>query len=552
MGDARYERHYDRVRSSADPTAEIQAMDDGEIIQALAAASRGPPSPYLANVLASEALNRLHRARLVHDHIAEGIFILDGEGRIVEANPAARRMLGLDLSDLRGRPLAKLCVHDPHDEGHLCDFLRALREGTTVLDGEEMLQGADAKPIRVAYTAAPTAIPGEAGVVVAWRNIGVAAAQRQKLVESEARYRSLFENSPDLIISLDREGRVTELNPAGERIGGVSSEAVRGRTLLPFLSAADQARAHAILAGVFTGKALNAEFRVPLPDGSERIYDALGVPIVVDGEVVGVHGVARNVTHLRALEEEVRTREARHRLISRGVRDHAILLLKPHGEIGDWNPGAEAIFGWSQDEILGSDFSALFEKTPTTQAKVRLAIERSSRGEHADLEAVGERADGTAFYASGVLNAVHDSLGGVTGHVAVLRNASARRRSELRLRRALAMAEACERAHDDLDEGVIRLVDGTIQHANRAALHMIGLDRDEVVGQRIGAFLAPGSIVRLTEALHGPLDEGSFPLRFLHAQGAAMDVDARAWPVMAVEGAPHDGFVLILRRRDPS
>lgn len=60
MGDRRYEEPYDRVKGAEDRRGAITGLDDAEVLQALAGASRGGDA-YLANILATEALNRHRR-----------------------------------------------------------------------------------------------------------------------------------------------------------------------------------------------------------------------------------------------------------------------------------------------------------------------------------------------------------------------------------------------------------------------------------------------------------------------------------------------------------
>ena len=93
MGDLRFEAHHQRVEAAGDPIREIRDMSDAAVVEALAAASRATDA-YLANILATEATNRMHRARSEVVHLGEGLCSLDVHGRILSANPAAEALLG--------------------------------------------------------------------------------------------------------------------------------------------------------------------------------------------------------------------------------------------------------------------------------------------------------------------------------------------------------------------------------------------------------------------------------------------------------------------------
>ena len=71
MGDARFEEPYERLADASDRASALRRLSHAEVIQALAAASRAQ-DPYLANVLATEALNRYRRLAALFAAIALG------------------------------------------------------------------------------------------------------------------------------------------------------------------------------------------------------------------------------------------------------------------------------------------------------------------------------------------------------------------------------------------------------------------------------------------------------------------------------------------------
>lgn len=101
MGDRRFVRDYDAVRAAEDPAAAIGVLSDAGVVQALAGASLNQ-DPYLANVLATEALNRLMRAAAVARSVADGVVVLDRDRRIRLVNAAAEDLLGCREADVLG------------------------------------------------------------------------------------------------------------------------------------------------------------------------------------------------------------------------------------------------------------------------------------------------------------------------------------------------------------------------------------------------------------------------------------------------------------------
>ena len=103
LGDARYQQHYERFLQAEDRAAALGNMTGEEIVQALAAASR-EGEPLLANVLATEAINRMRRVRTAIQHLGEGLCLVDRNGRVTLFNPMAERLTGWSRAEVEGRP----------------------------------------------------------------------------------------------------------------------------------------------------------------------------------------------------------------------------------------------------------------------------------------------------------------------------------------------------------------------------------------------------------------------------------------------------------------
>lgn len=139
MGDARFEHPLRRLLAASDRLGELRRMTDEEVIQALAAASKMPAGDaYVANVLATEAMNRMHRARTLAGALAESeakfraifhsirepLVVGDLARGILDCNPAFERLVGYTAEELRGHtPLLFYDRREEYDE-----LGRALRE----------------------------------------------------------------------------------------------------------------------------------------------------------------------------------------------------------------------------------------------------------------------------------------------------------------------------------------------------------------------------------------------------------------------------------------
>ena len=104
-----------------------------------------------------------------------------------------------------------------------------------------------------------------------------------------------------------------------------------------------------------------------------------------------------------------------HQQMIREIQDYAIILLDTDGTILTWNKGAQSIKGYKEEEILGQNFRIFYlprdreEKLP--EKLIELAV-REGRARH-----IGRRVrkDGTTFWGSILITALHDEAGAIIG-----------------------------------------------------------------------------------------------------------------------------------------
>lgn len=127
------------------------------------------------------------------------------------------------------------------------------------------------------------------------------------LLESEQRYRGLFEHLPDGIL-VHREQRIIFANPASLRLIGAAAEVdVVGRSVLDFVAPAQRAVVSERLAKLrATQMALpGVELKLNRPDRKQIVVEAVSMPLMVDG-VSAVQTIMHDVTERRLLEEQLR------------------------------------------------------------------------------------------------------------------------------------------------------------------------------------------------------------------------------------------------------
>jgi PAS domain S-box-containing protein len=115
------------------------------------------------------------------------------------------------------------------------------------------------------------------------------------------------------------------------------------------------------------------------------------------------------------------------RLLVEAVQDYAIFKQDPDGHISSWNAGAERIKGYTADEIIGQHFRVFYPPDKQESGHPEFELEEALREGTYEEEGWRIRRDGTRFWASVTITAVHDPDGALVGYAKVTRDTTERR-----------------------------------------------------------------------------------------------------------------------------
>ena len=116
------------------------------------------------------------------------------------------------------------------------------------------------------------------------------------------------------------------------------------------------------------------------------------------------------------------------------VQDYGILLLDPDGTVLTWNPGAEAIKGYTAEEAVGQNFSIFYPQDKIDEGFPEKELQIARETGRFEDEGWRVRKDGSQFWANVVLTALRDDEGNLLGFAKMTRDLSDRRLQEQRLR----------------------------------------------------------------------------------------------------------------------
>lgn len=134
---------------------------------------------------------------------------------------------------------------------------------------------------------------------------------RQLLQESEQRFRSLFTFNPDPVFAFDLKGQFISMNEAGEKLTGIGEEQILGRHFAPMIASDDRDCTLQHFASACCGIPQRYEVRIRDAAGGQLHLDVSNLPIMVEGEIVGVFGLAKDITERERIAGELNTTLAR-------------------------------------------------------------------------------------------------------------------------------------------------------------------------------------------------------------------------------------------------
>ena len=151
--------------------------------------------------------------------------------------------------------------------------------------------------------------PYHGGLAIFFQDVTERRLAQDRLRESEQRYRSLFDHHPDAIYSFDAQGRFVSANAACEELTGYCLDELVGTSFLPLVVPEDRERATEHFHATMAGSARSYEESVIHKSGRRVDIAITKLPIVVDGTIVGIYGIAKDLTAQRALESRLNQAE---------------------------------------------------------------------------------------------------------------------------------------------------------------------------------------------------------------------------------------------------
>jgi diguanylate cyclase (GGDEF)-like protein/PAS domain S-box-containing protein len=236
----------------------------------------------------------------------------------------------------------------------------------------------------------------------------------------------------------------------------------------------------------------------------------------------------------RLVEDALRESEERYRMLLDGVRDYAIFMIDPRGQVVSWNAGAERIKGYTADQIIGHNFSCFFPPEDIERGRPEDVLRITAASGRHEEQGMRVRKDGSRFLASVTFTALRDPAGNLRGFSEFSHDLSESKESGAKYR---GLLEAAPDAMVVVNQG------GEIVLLNVQAEKQFGYRRDELVGQKVKNIIPEGFAERLiadgtrsaAEALAQQIGTG-IELSGRRRDGSEFPIEIMLSPLESAEG----------------
>jgi PAS domain S-box-containing protein len=371
-------------------------------------------------------------------------------------------------------------------------------------------------------------------IIGTMQNITERKVAEEKLRESEEKFRTMVEASPDIIWEIDLLGNFTFVSARSKAILGYSPEDLIGgsfnKPLRPDFVPEIQSR---FFDHIRNKSSLSAiDIPVIRDDGEQSILEIRAVPIISpDGSIVGFRGIARDITERKQGEQELRESEDRYRNLVEISPDAVILHL--NSTIIYVNPAAVNLLGArNPEEIIGKSAFEFIQQDD--RERVIENVKKDLEGEKTpSVELQMLRIDGTPIVIEG--RGVGTYFGGKQAVLVAMRDITERKKKEDALR---CSQERYRRLLEQSFDAIATHKEGKIMLVNDATVAILGASsQEQLIGKSIYDFIHPKSQPVAKERLSrlGTRDIMTLPLikeTFVRVDGRPVDVEVMSTSFM--------------------
>jgi len=340
-------------------------------------------------------------------------------------------------------------------------------------------------------------------------------------------YRSLFDHNPDAVYAMGLDGTFLNGNSMCEELWGYTLEELRSLTLMELVEPSVlQSTLHYFQQAASGALQEYQSYFIHKFGHSFHVY-IKNFPMVVEGQIVGVYGIAREITRDLGKREQLRESEERYRLIAEHSSD-LITQFSSDGICLYASPASYSLLEYSPAELLGHKLSQFLhpdDREALFSLHQKLLLHT---GVYTVTNRIRTKSGQYKWMETTCKSVVDERSGNVREFIAISRDINERKRAEEELRKR---EERYRRLVEHSPETVMICRDGMIVYINPAGVKLLGAtDREQLIGRPVLTITAPTDHDQIWELLQKVArgeEAGLMEQKFVRLDGKIIHVEVK-------------------------
>ncbi len=314
----------------------------------------------------------------------------------------------------------------------------------------------------------------------------IVALKREKRIllenylnENLPRYETTFMENEDAVYALDLDGHFLQINPACEKILGIQVDQIGEITFQKLVPVDDLHRVFQNFHEAFEGKVQNHDYKIA--KGGHQVYlNVTTLPIVVNDEVVGIYGIAKDITALKERNAKNRKEQEIHKLLTENSLD-IIVKTDLDGHFLYISPSCEQILGYKPEELITQNKFSYVHYHDKKRA-IKNLNDVISKGENGRATFRMKKKDGIYIWVETLFKPVRDpDSDDIIEVISVIRDITERKISEDEVRKR---EETYRNLVENSPDAVILASGNEIMFINDTGVHLLGACTKEAILQK--------------------------------------------------------------------
>ena len=430
--------------------------------------------------------------RFLLDNLDEIILIITKTGKVAYANKKTFEVSGYKKEEFIGNSILKYLTASSKKiavEALAKEFMGITHTG---LELEVKLKSGETRLLFITGNAVKIYESGKmAGVLINAHDITEEKIARERLRESEEKYRSIFESANDIIVIIDKKGKIIDVNDKLLELGGYKREEIVDKSVKALTKVITKKGMVIImknlLARMTGAEVMPYEVEFLKKDRSVMFAEINATAIKRGDEIIGDVAIIRDITERRKNEEKISESERKYKLIAENTSDFIVLMsFELNPRFLYVSPSHEAAFGYKPEELVGKrgiefihpdDRKELISLlTAYLGEKAKKLVGMSTKAWHENLKYRFKNKFGKWRYVECTADLVGDKI------LMVSRDITERKLQE---EKVIKFAEEWSKTFDSINDGIsIHSPDFEILQVNNAICRLFGTTKEELIGEK--------------------------------------------------------------------